>query len=199
MGADSSWAFSQTGIATSGFELAMQQGASPFPIAPCRTGRQTEDYANLLRRHTAVEAVLDYLSQAWRHFGEGIEGAVEIDDTTGLPSGRISFTSAEESRYRQPATSARIGHKGELVPKADFGTNIRSNQRIEGKSRAERSDSRSILLCEPSQNGAFLEAPQPHRAMRDRPPSPKGLPSASTMSTSPLTWYGPTAVILMLT
>ncbi len=33
MGADSSWAFSQAGIVMSGFELAMQQGASPFSIA----------------------------------------------------------------------------------------------------------------------------------------------------------------------
>ena len=59
------------------------------------------------------------------------------------------------------------------------------------RSRALTVSLKLCRLCEPSQNGEFAVCPQRQRLTAVRPPSPKGLPSWSTISKSPSTRSGP--------
>jgi len=67
-----------------------------------------------------------------------------------------------------------------------------------GRSRAGHTDSKLTLRCDPSQKGLLADCPQRHRPITVRPPKPKGLPCASTISTSPSTRSDPLSLMMIL-
>src|SRR5271165_2190069 len=125
---------------------------------------------------------------------------LEIYGKEGVPSETRTETAREGRFVPYYETLSRVypecyrtcGHSGS---RANNSLTLRQSQTCSyesfgaggGSSRAVTVSVKFSRLCAPSQNGLFIECPQRHRLTIFRPPSPKALPSGSTISKSPST------------